>query len=126
MFETILAGKVLAIDNVAKNVGKSVTNDEGATLRLNSFTKKPNGDVTINATLSKVLMPNPGGRIVIGPNSFKEFQPELRNANGLAYQKTATPGQSISLSNRMLSISQTIRYRPQPGCGTGGIVANIG
>ena len=116
MFETILADKVLAIDKVAKNVGKSVTNDEHATLRLNSYDKKPNGDVTINATLTKVFTPNPGGRIVIGPD-FKEFQPELRNANGLAYQKAATPGQSISLSNQMLSISQTITYRPQPGCG---------
>jgi hypothetical protein len=116
MFETILADKVLAIDRVASNVGKSVTNDENATLRLNTYQKKPNGDVTINATLSKVLTPNPGGRIVIGPD-FKEFQPELRDANGLPYQKTATPGRSISLSNQVLSISQTITYRPQPGCG---------
>ncbi len=115
LFETVMADKVLAIDDVSKSAGKSVKNDEGATLTMNSYDKKPNGDVTIRVTLAKVF--NPVGRVVIGPDTFKEFQPELRDANGLLYQKTAVPGQSISIGGTNLSITQTINYRPQPGCG---------
>jgi hypothetical protein len=107
----------LAIDQVASNVGKAVKNDEGATLRLDSFDKKANGEVTIRATLSKAIPRNPGGGIVIGPDTFKEFQPELRDVNGMLYQKAAAPGQSITLTGAMLSVTQTIIYRPQPGCG---------
>ena len=117
LFETVMADKVLAIDDVPKSAGKSVRNDEGATLTMNSYDKKANGDVTIRVSLSKTLPRNPGGGITIGPDTFKEFQPELRDANGLVYQKTAVPGQSISISNANLSITQTINYRPQPGCG---------
>jgi hypothetical protein len=117
LFETVLADKVLAIDDVPKSVGKSVKNDEGHSLSLDSYDKKGNGDVTLRVTLTKPLPRNPGGGIVIGPDSFKDFQPELRDANGLAYQKTANPGNSISLNGVSLSISQTITYRPQPGCG---------
>jgi hypothetical protein len=117
MFETVLAEKVLAIDDVAKSAGKSVKNDEGQSLRLDSYTKQGNGDVTIRVTLTKPVQRNQPGGIVIGPETFKDFQPELRDANGLPYQKTANPGQSISLNGVSLSVTQTITYRPQPGCG---------
>jgi hypothetical protein len=116
MFETVLAEKVLAIDNVAKSAGKSVKNDEGHVLRIDTYEKKANGDVAIRVALSKPLERKPGG-IVIGPETFKEFQPELKDANGLPYQKVASPSNGITLSGNLLTITQSINYRPQPGCG---------
>jgi hypothetical protein len=116
LFETVLAEKVLAIDDVPKSAGKAVKNDEGATLRLDAYEKKGNGDVSIRTTLSKPLE-RKGGAIMIGPETFKEFQPDLKDANGLPYQKVAAPSNGITLSGNLLSITQTITYRPQPGCG---------
>jgi hypothetical protein len=121
LFETVLADKVLIIDDVSKNVGKSVTNDEGSILRLDSYAKQPNGDVRIQASLTKTLAPGAGGRVVIGGDVYKEFPPELRDGNGLSYQKGVVNRNSISVSsnnnNTTVSISQTLTYHPQPGCG---------
>lgn len=121
LFETVLADKVLIIDDVSKNVGKSVTNNEGAIMRLDSYAKQPNGDVRIQASLTKTLAPGAGGRIVVGGDSLKEFPPELRDGNGLPYQKGTVSRSSISVSsingNTTVSASQTLTYHPQPGCG---------
>jgi hypothetical protein len=117
MFETIMADKVLAIDDVAKNVGKSVKNDEGAVLSLDQYDRKKDGEVTIRATLTKAVPRQPGGGIAIGPETFKEFQPELRDAAGQTFQKVASPANRISFNGTTLSVSQTITYKPNPGCG---------
>jgi hypothetical protein len=116
LFETVLADKVLIIDKVPASVGKSVRNDEGQGLRLDGYDKRPNGDIQIRATWSKVMQRN-GGAIVINQNTFNEFQPELRDANGLLFQAAVQPAQSITISNMNLSVTRTIIYRPQPGCG---------
>jgi hypothetical protein len=115
VFETVLADKVLIIDQVPASVGKTVRNDEGQSLRLDTFNKQPNGDIQVRTTWGKTLPRN--GPIVIGPNTFNEFQPELRDDKGLLFQATIQPAQSITISNMNLTVTRTIVYRPQPGSG---------
>lgn len=117
LFETITADKALIIDDPAKNVGKMVKNDDGVSMRLDAFTKKDNGEVTLRASFIKPAMANPGGGIVINQNSFKEFKPELTDANGLPYQHTGTPGQGLSISGQVVSIQLTMTYKQGQGVG---------
>jgi hypothetical protein len=115
MFETVLAGKVAVLEQPAKKVGQSSTNEDGMALRLDAFDKKPNGDVTIRAALSK---PRPPGGIVINGTTFKDFNPELRDANGVPFQLVGEPmGMGITLTGTTLSIMRSFTFRPPPGGG---------
>ncbi len=139
-----LQNELLArIDNLLSAAGKSATGANGGTMKVNSITKRPSGEVEVQVSIDN-MSPNPfggniivngnggviirgnvvinGGGMVIGPNGVRingtgnnGDLPDLLDAKGQKFRVANLLNDSFNFVNGSTTRNATIVFAPNPG-----------